>query len=526
MIKDVLVVGAGSAGLMAALALKKKIPQLNVRVVRSHDIGIIGVGESTTPQYPQFLFEYLGLSRKFFYAVANPTWKLGIHFLWGPRGKFNYTFDPQLDLQYSDLPEPNGYYCDDEFCSLNLNSALMAERKAFEAQPNDGGPIVPNYAAFHLFNPHLVKALEQVGTAWGIEFIEGKINGVEMGEPGVTGVVLEDGRRLTADFFVDATGFRSELLGKAMGTPFVSYANSLFNDRAMVGSWERGPEDFIEPYTVAETMDAGWCWQIDHEHAVNRGYVYSSRFISDDEAHAEFKRKNPKAKTWDRPLKFASGRYEKGWVKNVFGIGNASAFVEPLESTALMVACSQIQTMVSMLKVSHLRPGTELLALYNRCFADWWDGIRDFLALHFRFNTLLSNPYWTTCNNEADVSGSADFLAFYRENGPCGYGRHLLKSTVGTDNQFGIEGFLTMMVGMKVPYEARHQATPQERAIFRRHVDDFRAVARRSMTAAEALRYVKHPGWEWFSDRPQQQQPMPDKSHRRTDFSLRSPALT
>ena len=526
MIKDVLVVGAGSAGLMAALALKKKLPQLTVRVVRSHDIGIIGVGESTTPQYPQFLFEYLGLSRKFFYAVANPTWKLGIHFLWGPRGKFNYTFDPQLDLHYPDLSEPNGYYCEEEFCSLNLNSALMAERKAFEAQPNGGGPIIPNYAAFHLYNPHLVKALEQVGVSWGIEFIEGKINAVETAEAGVTGVVLEDGRRLTADFFVDATGFRSELLGKALQTPFVSYAASLFNDRAIVGSWERGPEDFIEPYTVAETMDAGWCWQIDHEHAVNRGYVYSSRFISDDEARAEFLRKNPKAKSWDRPLKFASGRYEKGWVKNVFAIGNASAFVEPLESTALMVACSQIQTMVSMLTHTHLQPGAEMVALFNRCFADWWDGIRDFLALHFRFNTLLSNPYWTACNNEADVAGSADFLAFYRENGPCGFGRHLLKSTIGTDNQFGIEGFLTMMVGMKVPYQACHSVTPEERARLQRHMEVNRAVARKGMTAAEALRYVKHPQWEWFSDRQPQPGAPAVQPGRRMERTLRSPALT
>src|SRR4051812_38680722 len=87
-IKNVLVLGAGSAGLIAALSLKRKIPQITVRIVRSPDIGVIGVGEGTTPNFPVHLFDYLGISRRLFYAHAQPTWKIGIRFIWGPRGKF------------------------------------------------------------------------------------------------------------------------------------------------------------------------------------------------------------------------------------------------------------------------------------------------------------------------------------------------------------------------------------------------------------------------------------------------------
>ena len=108
-------------------------------------------------------------------------------------------------------------------------------------------------------------------------------------------------------------------------------ATLCFATGAIVGSWDRTNE-FIYPYTVAETMDAGWCWQIDHEHSVNRGYVYSSRFLSDDEARAEFLRKNPKAIPWDHAIKFRSGRLSHSWVKNVIGLGNACGFVEPLEA--------------------------------------------------------------------------------------------------------------------------------------------------------------------------------------------------
>ena len=174
-----------------------------------------------------------------------------------------------------------------------------------------------------------------------MEIIDGKVTGSERRpEGGIAAVHLEDGRRLAADFFIDASGFRSELLGRALEEPFVSFDRSLFCDRAVVGGWERTDEPIL-PYTTAETMDAGWAWQIEHEHHVNRGYVYSSQAISDDEAAAEFLRKNPKAPQSPRVVKFRSGRYRRQWVDNVVAIGNAGGFVEPLEATALMIVCAQ-----------------------------------------------------------------------------------------------------------------------------------------------------------------------------------------
>lgn len=499
MIQKVIVLGAGTAGLMAALALKRKIPQLHVRVVRSPDIGVIGVGESTTPRFPHFLFEYLGIKRKQFYALANPTWKTGIHFLWGPRTSFEFAFDYQLDARWSDLPRPNGFYCDEEFDSVNLNAALMSQAKAFAAQENGGGPIIEGFAAFHLFNPHVVKALEAVAVERGVELIDARITGATLGEQGVQSIVLEDGRHLEADLYVDASGFRSELLGRALQTPFVSYDKSLYCDRAIVGSWDR-TDDYIYPYTIAETMEAGWCWQIDHEHAVNRGYVYSSRFLSDEQAREELVKKNPKAKPWDHVVKFRSGRYREGWVKNVFGIGNACGFVEPLEATALMVASSQIQTMVDMLIESQLDPGPKMKSMFNTLFVEMWDHIRDFLAIHYRFNTRIQNEFWTTCCNEVDVLASQPLLDLYAETGPTGMCRHVLNSALGGKTQFGIEGFLVMLVGQKVQYQMSHPISEAERAIFRQHCLNNRLQAGTGLSVAEALKFVKHPNWKWFGD--------------------------
>lgn len=499
MIRSVLVLGGGSAGLMAALALKKKLPQLDVHIVRSQDIGVIGVGESTTSQFPPFLFEYLGISRKQFYSLVRPTWKMGIHFLWGPRESFQFPFEVQFDGQWNDLSRSNGFYCDVDYDSVNLHCALMSQGKAFPSQPNGGGPVIGPFTAFHLFNPYLVKGLETIALERGIKITDAKVSAVTTGEKGVESVTLDDGRQLKADFYVDASGFRSELLSKALGTPFISYDSSLFCDRAIVGSWNR-TDDYLHPYTVAETMDCGWAWKIDHEHAINRGYVYSSKFISDDAAREEFQRKNPKAKISDFIFKYRSGRYEKGWVKNVFAIGNACGFVEPLESTALMIACSQIQTMVTILLQSQCDPQPTMLGIYNKLFAEMWDNIRDFLAVHYRFNTRIKNKFWDACTNDTDISSAKPMLDFYAENGPTGLGRHLLQTPLGGNTQFGIEGWLVMLIGQRVPYRNMGNVSEQERAIFRRHCQNFRDQARQGYTPAEALKFVHHPDWAWYGD--------------------------
>ena len=497
MIQNVLVLGAGSAGLLAALSLKRKIPGLTVRVVRSPDIGVIGVGEGTTPNFPRHLFEYLGFSRKQFYAQAQPTWKLGIRFLWGPRERFDYGFGQALDAQWSDLPRPNGYYCEDEFRGCDLPTALMARDKVFARQPN-GAPDIQGWHAFHIENKKLVDVLESTAHEVGVEFIDGTVRGVERDAAGgVAALVLAAGRRLAADFFVDASGFRSELLGRALEEPFVSYDRSLFCDRALIGGWVRGAEEPILPYTTAETMDAGWAWQIEHEHHVNRGYVYSSQAISDDDARAEFLRKNPKAPADGRIVRFRSGRYRDAWVGNVAAVGNAAGFVEPLEATALMVVCAECRTLVDCLLHTALQPTPSMRRLYNDTTAEAWDEIRDFLALHYKFNSRLDTSFWRHCQEDTDVSGVAGLLDFYEENGPTGFGRHRLRNHGGN---FGVEGWLVMLVGNRVPHRAHHKATAAEKQVWERHKADFAAQAQTGTSVKEALGFVRHPGWKWNAE--------------------------
>ncbi|MEM9058151.1 MAG: tryptophan 7-halogenase, partial [Pseudomonadota bacterium] len=332
-IEKIAVLGGGSAGFLAAFALKKQLPEVPLVVVRSTAMGVIGVGEGTIWSVVNFLHRFLELDPARFHRECKPGIKLGIHYLWGPRPFFNYTFAPQLTAPLKGTEHARGYFCQDSFDYADLASVLMTHDKVCLKKPN-GEPYLPASYAYHLENERFVRYLEAMAVELGIETVDDVVASVEQDDSGITALKLESGASLAADFFVDCSGFRAELIGKALGEPFVEFSDVLPCDTAIFGGWERTPDDVYHPYTTAETMDAGWSWRIEHDHVVNRGYVYCSSFIGDDEADAEFRRKNPHVKA-TRSVKFQPGVRRNVWVKNVLALGNAAGFVEPLEATAI-----------------------------------------------------------------------------------------------------------------------------------------------------------------------------------------------
>lgn len=492
LVRDALVLGAGSAGLIVALTLKRKVPDLKVRVVRSPALGIIGVGEGTTLAFPKHFFEYLKLKPQQFYAEAEPTWKLGIKFLWGPREHYFYTFAYEFQQRYPELTRNNGFFFNDESGGVaGPVSAFIAENKAFPKGP-DGKPVFHTSHAFHIENKKLVGWLENVCRTFGIEIIDATVT-AERGEQGIAALITEKGERLTSDLYVDASGFRSELLGRALETPYVSYADTLFCDRAVIGGWHRTDEPIL-PYTVAETMDAGWAWQIEHKTFINRGYVYSSAFISDEAAQAELLRKNPKISNEPRVVKFPSGRYAKNWVGNVVGVGNSAGFVEPLEATALQVICVEASTLADSLIDSVKEPTPTLIELYNRYNGQAWDDIRDFLGVHYAFNTRLDTPFWQAARHDVKLHGAQFLVDFYKENGPSVVaGAQLLHPS----NSFGMDGYLAMLVGQNVPHKKPHTPSPAEAKAWQNRCAAWRAEARRGFDVKQCLQAVRQSAPKW-----------------------------
>jgi tryptophan 7-halogenase len=493
-VKKVIVLGGGSAGFMAAMALRKRLPMVDVLVIRSRDIGIIGVGEGSTVALTKFLHDYVKVGFKKFHDVAQPTWKMGLNFIWGSRPNFHYTFGPGMDERVPPLPKNKGYYCDESMEYADPLSAMMTHDRVFERGPGGGGIKFHDSISYHFENERFVEFLEGYAVgALGVRTLDDTVLEVHQDEQGVAGLLLKSGATESADLYVDCSGFASVLLGKTLGEPFADFKSSLFCDRAVVGGWPRAADDPIKPYTTCETMTAGWAWQIEHVGRINRGYVYASAFISDEDAEREFRAANPKV-TKTRVVRFASGRYARSWVKNVVGIGNATGFVEPLEATALGVIASQSRQLADTLSDSGLRPTRTQVAAYNDFHARHWDAIRGFIAMHYRFNGRIDTPFWRACRADAQLGVAERVVDYYRENGPSGLWTGVLLDSF---DPFQMAGYSALLVGMKVPYDARHTPTEAELQAWEARRRANKEAAVRALTVGEALDIINSPRWRW-----------------------------
>ena len=494
MIQRVLVLGGGSAGFIAAISLKAKMPDLPVVVVRSKEIGIIGVGEGTTTSVPDHLFHFCNVPRTEFFKEAEPVWKLGIRFLWGKKPYFDFAFVDQLDTQIQGFGRSTGFYYDALGGDMGIDSALMSRNKVLTRRPDNGMPAVdPSALAMHLENEKFVSFLERHAVRIGVQIVEDTVKEVVQNDHGVSGLKMASGQTLTADLYIDCSGFVSLLIGKALNEPYLSFKDSLFCDRAVIGGWQRGPDEPIKPYTTAETMDAGWCWQIEHETRINRGYVYASDFISDEEAEREHRRKNPKLGD-TRVVRFASGRRRDAWVKNVVAVGNSAGFTEPLEATALAVICHEMAWLTLSLLDSQRQVRASQVRMYNKACEELWENIRMFLAVHYKFNTRIDNAFWRACWERTNLAGAERFVEYYQTDGPSTLWKPLL---VGNVDVFRYEGYLSMLAGMGVPHTAAYQPTPQEAERWRQFQRYIAGLAEKAYSVPDALRLIRSPQWAW-----------------------------
>jgi tryptophan halogenase len=476
---------------MAALALKAILPGLQVKVIRSKDIGIIGVGEGSTIPLVRFLHTTLQVPLKSFYDLARPTWKLGLKFIWGPRPHFFYPFGLQVTSRVPELPRPIGHYCAEEMNDWDTHSSLMIQDKVFVRRP-DGKPQMHASLSYHFENDKFVMFLETYAQSMGIEIVEDTVAEATQNDAGITGLKMKSGTTQTADLYVDCSGFISFLLGKTLKEPFDSFKSSLFCDRAVVGGWARSDEP-IKPYTLCETMQSGWCWQIEHENRINRGYVYSSDFISDEDADREYKAQNPKV-AQTRVVKFVSGRYRRGWVKNVVAIGNSTGFVEPLEATALGVIAAQATRLANVLRDSDREIRPTQIKVYNHEYSSEWDCIRGFIAMHYKFNRRIDNKFWRACQNDTELCTGQPLVDYYLENGPAPFWDTVL---CGGSRAFRSFDFATLMLGQRVEWKSRREPSASEKAAWAVQRQKNKSIADNGFTVKEALDAVHAPGYQW-----------------------------
>jgi tryptophan 7-halogenase len=402
-IRGIVIVGGGTAGWMAAAALSRLQDNgiTRVTLIESDDIGTVGVGEATIPPLKTFN-AMVGLDEIGFLKATQGTFKLGIEFdgWWREGEKYLHPFGAYgsdinginfhqiwLMLRARGMTNPIG---DFNLCEV------MSRGSRFDHQSPDPRDVrsMIDYA-YHFDAGLYAQHLRQHAEARGVTRHEGKIVAVEQREPDgfIAAVTVENGTRFEADLFVDCSGFAGLLIEQTLQTGFEDWSHWLPCDSAIAVPSER--TEPLLPFTKSIARDAGWQWRIPLQHRTGNGHVYCSEFVSDDEAtNMLVTNLDGEALAQPRQLRFATGRRKKAWNKNVVALGLASGFLEPLESTSIHLVQEGISKLLALFPdrnfAAHERDE------YNRIVERQWQGIRDFIILHYAANERKSE-FWKRC---------------------------------------------------------------------------------------------------------------------------------
>ncbi|RYG14273.1 MAG: tryptophan 7-halogenase [Burkholderiales bacterium] len=425
-IQDIVVVGGGTAGWMAAAAMAKVLgPAYRIRLVESDQIGIVGVGEATVPHIKAFN-NLLRIDEADFVRQTQGTFKLGIEFVdWRKRGEsYIHGFGTEIGHPLGLLPF-HQYWIKarqagqaQDLGAYTLNTVASRQNK-FMVSATDvpaGSPLSNIAYAYHFDASLYARYLRAYSEKLGVRRSEGIVDKVQLHpESGyVESITLQSGEVISGDLFIDCSGFRGLLIEDALHTGYVDFTHWLPCDRALAVPCENaGPPT---PYTRATAREAGWQWRIPLQHRTGNGYVYSSAHISDDEAAAKLLANlDGKALAEPRPLRFTTGRRKKCWNRNVVALGLASGFMEPLESTSIHLIQSGISKLLELFPSQGI--SEVLVDRYNDQLAFEFDRIRDFLVLHYNTTERDDTPFWKQCRDMSIPSELQANIDLFRDSG-------------------------------------------------------------------------------------------------------------
>jgi flavin-dependent dehydrogenase len=415
MLKSVLVVGGGTAGWMTASYLKAAFgDRLEVTVVESGQVSRIGVGEATFSTVRHF-FEFLGLDESEWLPQCAGGYKLGIRFEnWRSPGHYFYHPFERLRtvngfslaewwLRIGDRSRPFDQECliTRALCDAK-RSPRMLDRSLFtgELDGSLGRSTLEDQRAqfpyaYHFDADQVAGFLCRYGVARGVRHIVDDVVHVGQDQNGwISMLATRLHGELTADLFVDCTGFRGMLINQVLREPFLSFQDELPNNRAVALRVPREDVTIIDPYTTATAMDAGWIWTIPLFRRNGNGYVYSDAYTTPEKAERTLRDFiGPAAKGQEaNHLRMRIGRNRDSWVKNCVAIGLSSAFVEPLESTGIFFIQHAVEQLVKHFPDTDWDP--VLTKSYNTRIAHAVDGVKEFLILHYRAAQRDDSPYW------------------------------------------------------------------------------------------------------------------------------------
>ena len=422
-IRKIVIVGGGTAGWMTAAPLAQRLGnRVTIELVESPDIGTVGVGEATLPTI-RFYNRSLGIDGADFVRRTQGTFKLGIRFDdWGHVGNSFFhgfgDFGPRIEnrspyhhwLRLRSLGEMPPFE--------DWSMSTVAARLNRFTPPSGEGPQASNaYSFAYHFDAGLYAAyLRDYAMHRGVVRTEGKIVDVDIdGENGfIRGLRLEDGRELTGDLFIDASGFRALLIEGAMKAGYEDWSHWLpCNSAQAVPCTSATP---LTPYTRSTARSAGWQWRIPLQHRIGNGHVYCNAFVSDDDARDTLlSGLDGEALDAPRQLRFVTGRRRRAWIGNCVAIGLSSGFLEPLESTSIQLIESGVGRLIELFPDSGFSP--HLAAEYNRLMQLQYESVRDFIILHYKLTQRDDSEFWRYCCDMAIPDGLAHQIYTFRDTG-------------------------------------------------------------------------------------------------------------
>lgn len=436
-LQKILVVGGGTAGWLTACYLAKAFnsaapSSIQVALVESPGIGLLGVGEATFPSIRGTLAA-IGLDERRFLIGATATYKQGIRYRhWvrapGTPGREHYFHPFSVPSQRSGSPEllpywllggaPAGMAFAD---AVTMQSLLVecgrAPKRAVD--PDYQGPL--NHA-YHFDAACFAAVLVEHGQSLGITRHLATVERAELDECGaIARIFTTELGALSADLYVDCTGLRGSLIGDAMQSPFRSRRDVLFIDRAVAMQVPYPRADApIASCTIATAQEAGWTWDIGLQQRRGIGYVYSSRHTDAARAEAVLRQYIGDAADalQSRHLQFDTGYRPEHWRRNCVAVGLAGGFLEPLESTGIAL----IELAAYML--AHQLPGDvddmeRTAGRYNAMMAARYERIIDFIKMHYCLSQRRDSAFWTDNVDPSSIPETLqERLALWRHRPP------------------------------------------------------------------------------------------------------------
>ena len=381
-VKDIVIVGGGSSGWMAAAAISR-CNDVNVTLVDKEVPTPLGVGEATLLSFEKFMVEQCGFNPNEFLRELDAGLKAGILFKdWGHKGNEIWLPFYWLNYPFSDPPvsmvDAWSTSQDIDFKKLEVLYQCSMDNIIDRTQIGEG-------YAVHIDCIKLINYIK--------EKISDRITYVNSSVKDISGNILdlENGDQIYADLFIDCTGFKSILKRKR---DRVNLSDRLYVDTAVAGPIEyEDKHNEFRPYTTTTAVYDGWIWNTPLQSRIGTGLVFNRNITSIDQAKEYFcsfwdQRTTPdKLKVIDWTPYYDTNQ----WDGNVVSIGLSAGFIEPLESTGLGLIIEGIKTLSKLLNDGFCNQYD--INYYNNHMALAYEQCVDYVNSHYS-KSNINSPFW------------------------------------------------------------------------------------------------------------------------------------